>query len=107
MYEQAKKQKKAKASTKITETKSIQVKIATGDGDLAIKAKTASKWLAEGHRIKVELYLQGRAKYMNEAFLKERLDRVLNLITEKYKIAEPVKKIPKGMMLVIERDSKK
>ena len=107
LYEQAKKQKKAKASTKITETKSIQVKIATGDGDLATKAKTASKWLAEGHRIKVELYLQGRAKYMNEAFLKERLDRVLNLITEKYKIAEPVKKIPKGMMLVIERDSKK
>lgn len=107
MYELSKKQKKAKAGTKTTETKSIQVKIATGDGDLALKAKTASNWLKEGHRIKVELYLQGRAKYLDDTFLKERLDRVLNLITEDFKIAEPLKKVPKGMMLTIERNTKK
>lgn len=106
-YEQNKKAKKAKAGVKISETKSIQVKVGTGDHDLELKAKTASKWLAEGHRIKVELYLAGRTKYMAENFLKERLDRVLNLITEQFKIAEPLKKGPKGMMLTIERDTKK
>ncbi len=106
-YEQNKKQKKAKAGSKATETKSIQIKIATGDHDLELKAKTASKWLKEGHRIKVELFLAGRAKYMNEAFLKERLERVLHLITEHYKVAEPYKKSPKGLMITIERDNKK
>ncbi len=106
-YEQNKKAKKAKAGVKTSETKSIQVKVGTGDHDLELKAKTASKWLAEGHRIKVELYLAGRTKYMAENFLKERLDRVLNLITEQFKIAEPLKKGPKGMMLTIERDTKK
>jgi translation initiation factor IF-3 len=103
-YEQNKKQKKAKAGAKPTETKSIQVKIATGDHDLALKAKTASTWLKEGHRIKIELYLSGRAKYMQEAFLKERLERILHLITEHYKIADGFKKGPKGIVVTIERD---
>ena len=105
-YEQSKKLKKARANAKPTETKSIQIKIGTGDHDLELKAKQASSWLREGHRIKVELYLVGRAKYMQESFLKERLDRVLHLITEDYKIAESYKKGPKGLMVTIERDRK-
>lgn len=107
MYELNKKAKKAKAGAKATETKSIQVKVGTGDADLALKAKQASLWLKEGHRIKVELFLKGRTKYMDENFLKERLDRVLHLITEQYKIAEALKKVPKGLMLTIEREIKK
>lgn len=106
LYELQKKRKKA-SSGKATETKSIQVKIGTGEHDLALKAKTASKWLSEGHRVKVELYLSGRTKFMDEKFLKERLQRILNLITEEYKISEEVKKVPKGFMLTIERTTKK
>lgn len=102
-YEQSKKEKKAKAGATSTETKSIQVKIGTGEHDLALKAKNASKWLKEGHRIKVELFLAGRAKYMEEAFLKERLDRVMRLITEEYKISEAYKRGPKGLTLTIEK----
>lgn len=103
-YTENKKQKKAKAGAKPTETKSIQIKIGTGEHDLELKAKTASKWLRDGHRIKVELYLSGRAKYMQDSFLRERLERVLHLITENYKIAEAYKKGPKGPTMTIERD---
>lgn len=106
-YSENKKAKKAKVGAKMSETKAIQVKVGTGDHDLELKAKTASKWLAEGHRIKVELFLSGRSKYMDEKFLRERLDRVLKLITEHYKIAEPIKKGPKGLLLTIERDVNK
>jgi len=103
-YEQNKKLKKAKAGAKTTETKAIQIKIGTGDNDLALKARKASEWLKEGHRIKVELFLSGRSKYMPDAFLRERLDRVLHLITENYKIAEVYKKGPKGPTITIEKD---
>lgn len=103
-YEQKKKLQKARAGAKTTETKNIQIKIGTGDHDLELKAKTASKWLKEGHRIKVELFLRGRSKGMQDDFLKERLDRVLHFITEQYKIAEPHKRSPKGLAIVIERD---
>ena len=102
-YEAKKKLKKSKANSKHTETKSIQVKIGTGDHDLELKAKKASKWLKEGHRIKVELFLAGRAKYMNINFLKERLDRVLHLITEDYKVSDAYKRGPKGIVTTIEK----
>ena len=102
-YEINKKLKKSRANTNKTETKSIQIKIGTGDHDLELKAKTASKWIKEGHRIKIELFLAGRAKYMNEQFLKERLDRILHLITEDYKISDSYKKGPKGLMITIEK----
>lgn len=102
-YEASKKLKKARAGAKTTETKSIQIKIGTGDHDLELKAKTASKWLKEGHRIKIELFLSGRAKYMDEKFLKERLDRVLHLITEDHKVAESYKRGPKGLFITIEK----
>ena len=44
---------------------------------------------------------------MDDKFLKERLDRVLKLITENYKISDPAKRSPKGLMLTIERDTVK
>ena len=103
-YEQNKKQKKAKAGAHRTETKSVQIKIGTGEGDLALKARKASEWLAEGHRIKVELFLSGRSKYMDDKFLRERLNRILTLITEKYKVAEEYKKGPKGPIITLERE---
>jgi len=106
LYELGKKKKKA-GTGKTTETKSIQVKVGTGEHDLILKAKTASKWLAEGHRIKIELYLSGRSKFLDEKFLRERLNRILNLITEEYKIAEEIKRVPKGLMLTIERGAKR
>lgn len=102
-YELSKKLKKARANASTTETKSIQIKIGTGDHDLELKAKTASKWLKEGHRIKIELFLIGRTKFMNQDFLKERLERVLNFITEEYKIADSIKKGPKGLVVTIEK----
>ncbi len=105
-YAESKKAKKAKAGAKPTETKAIQIKIGTGDHDLELKAKTASTWLSEGHRIKVELYLSGRAKYMDEKFLKERLERVLKLITINFKISDSFKKSPKGYIVTIEREKK-
>lgn len=103
-YETNKKLKKAKASANKTETKSIQIKTGTGDHDLELKAKAASRWIKEGHRIKIELFLAGRAKYMDEKFLRERLDRILHLITEDYKISDTYKKGPKGLMITIEKN---
>jgi len=102
-YDEKKKQKVAKTKVKTIETKSLQVKIATDEHDLQLKAKKASEWLAEGHRIKLDLYVTGRAKYMDFKFLNERLERILKLITEKYKIAEAPKKAMKGLTMVIER----
>jgi translation initiation factor IF-3 len=103
LYDQKKKQKEAKAKAHNVEVKSVQIKIGTDENDLNIKAKRTSKWLAEGHRVKVELFLPGRTKYMDNAFLEERLNRILKLLTTDYKVAEPAKKSPKGRTMIIEK----
>ncbi len=103
LYEQKKKQKAAKVKAHNVEVKTIQVKVGTDENDLSIKAKKASEWLSEGHRIKVELFLPGRLKYMDKAFLEDRLKRLLKLLSIDYKIASPVQKSPKGLTMIIEK----
>lgn len=103
-YERSKKEKVAKAKVKVSETKEVQIKVGTGDNDMALKAKKAAEWLAEGHRVRAELFLKGRYKGMEEKFLKERLERFLVRIPYAYKVAEPVARSPKGFAAVIERD---
>jgi translation initiation factor IF-3 len=106
-YEQKKKQKDIKANSFITETKSVQVKIGTGTHDKELKAGRAAEWLVEGHRVKVDLFLWGRYKYMEEAFLKDRLKGFLNMIKVPYKIADEIKRSPKGFSCTLERDKSK
>ena len=102
-YEIKKKAKEVKAKSHVTETKGMQVKIGTGDHDLNLKAKRVAEWLTEGHRVKVDLFLWGRYKYMEEGFLKERLERFLKIIPTEYKIAEEIKRSPKGFSATLER----
>jgi len=105
-YEQQKKRREIKAKSHTTETKSVQVKIGTGDHDMQLKAKKAAAWLGEGHRVKVDLFLWGRYKYMEFGFLKERLERFLKLIPADYKLADPISKSPKGLATTLERAKK-
>ncbi len=106
-YEQEKKRREIKAKSHTTETKSVQVKIGTGENDMRLKADKAAAWLSDGHRVKVDLFLWGRYKYMEFNFLKERLERFLKLIPHEYKLAEPISKSPKGLATVLERVGKK
>ena len=105
-YETKRKPSEVKSKSHSTETKSVQVKIGTGEHDQILKAKRAAEWLSEGHRVKVDLFLWGRYKYMEEAFLKERLQRFLKIIPIEYKIADDIKKSPKGYTITIEREGK-
>lgn len=107
-YEQKKKDKEMKQrATKVTETKEAQVKIGTSTNDMNIKAGKIGAWLKEGHRVKIDLFLWGRYKYMEFEFLKDRLERFLQIIPEGFKIADEIKKSPKGLSVVIERDASK
>lgn len=101
-YESGRKAREIKAKSHVTETKNIQVKIGTGEHDQQLKAKRIAEWLHEGHRVKVDLFLWGRYKYMDPAFLKERLERFLKIIPAEYKVADEMKRSPKGFTTTIE-----
>lgn len=105
-YETKRRASQIKAKSNVTETKSVQVKIGTGEHDQILKAKRAAEWLSEGHRVKVDLFLWGRYKYMEAGFLKERLERFLKIIPIEYKIGDEIKKSPKGYTVTLEREGK-
>lgn len=105
-YEQKKRESVARSKAKVSETKEVQIKVGTGENDMRLKAKRGAEWLAEGHRVRAELFLKGRYKGMDEAFLKHRLEKFIMLIPFAYRIAEPVARSPKGFAAIIERDPK-
>lgn len=102
-YAEKKKAKQQKAKSHAVEVKQVQVTIGTSDHDLSRKMNEASDWLAGGHRIKVELTLKGREKYLDPKFLEARLNRALQFITTSYKIADPARKGPRSLSTIIER----
>ncbi len=102
-YELKKRIQEQKKKVHQVEVKTLQVKIGTGEHDLELKAKKASAWLSEGHRIKLDLFLPGRAKYLDKNFLNERMERMLKFITVEYKVAQPPQKSPKGLTVVLEK----
>lgn len=105
-YERSKRESAARAKVKVSETKEVQIKVGTGENDMRLKAKKAAEWLADGHRVRIELFLKGRYKGMDESFLKTRLEKFMLLIPYAYKIAEPITRAPKGFAGILERDLK-
>ena len=105
-YQEKRRASEVKAKSHVTETKSVQVKIGTSEHDQLLKARRAAEWLSEGHRVKIDLFLWGRYKYMEEAFLKERLQRFLKIIPIEYKVADEMKRSPKGFTTTLEREGK-
>lgn len=104
MFELSKKQKEVKAKAHVTETKNIQISVGISENDIMTKTKQAAAWIKEGHRVKIDLQLKGRTKYMDDAFLKARMERVLAVIPVEYKVAEPLKKVlNKSYMIVLEK----
>jgi translation initiation factor IF-3 len=101
-YQQQKKQKDSKKShTSIL--RSVRLNIGTSEHDLELKAKKASKFLEKGDRVRIELLLRGRAKYLDKNFIEERLKRILSFITQEHKVVEGPKKGPRGIAILIER----
>ncbi|PIQ68068.1 MAG: translation initiation factor IF-3 [Candidatus Taylorbacteria bacterium CG11_big_fil_rev_8_21_14_0_20_46_11] len=102
-YAENKKQKATKGKVHTVEVKAVQIKVGTSEHDLDLKARRVSEWLTDGNRVTVSLYLIGRAKYMNQKFLEERLGRILKLIAVEYKVADGIRRGPKGLSMIIEK----
>ncbi len=104
-YIEQKKMRESAKKIREVELKIIRLKIGTSPHDLEVKARKISEFLKEGHRVKVELFLRGQAKYLDKNFLKERIRRILPLITENCRLIESPPKGPAGMSVILEKTS--
>lgn len=103
LYKEKQKERGASKCSKEAELKILRINLGTSIHDLEIKTKKASEFLKEGHRLRLELFLRGREKYLDKNFLEGRILRALNLISEPYKFLQEIKRGPRGLYVVIEK----
>ncbi len=99
-YQQAKKQQKSKNNQKKIDIKGIRIRPTTGENDLNFKANQKKKFLAKGHKIKIEIILKGREKaFQNEA--KEKLQSFIDKIDLETKIEQDISRQFNGFYVLI------
>ena len=107
IYDRSKKDKGKSIPQAANMTKALQIKVGTGADAVNQRVTQTAKWLGEGYKIKIDLFLFGRYKFMEESFLKERLQNFLDLITVPYVILEDMQKSSKGFSVTIQQSKKK
>ena len=90
-YEQEKHRKKQRARQKKIETKGVRISFRIGEHDLATRRSQATKFLEQGHKVKVDLVLRGRERaYLSEA--KTGMEQFANSLGQDTFIEQPFSK---------------
>lgn len=106
-YRKEKEQRKAQRGVKTSGLKGIRVRLGTSTHDIALKMKKAAEFLHEGHKIKLDLNLRGREKYLNPQFIRNRLTHIINQMPARVLVVEGPKKGPRGLTVTLELDKRK
>jgi len=101
-YQQEKELKKRKLQEKQTTQKSIRIGFNEGEHDLNVKIKKIEKFLGENRAVAIEMRLRGRQKAHFD-LAKEKIDNFCKKITIPYKVIQPLKKVPRGLMIVLKQ----
>lgn len=100
LYMQSKQERLHKAKQKKTETKAIRLSLKIEKHDMQVKAKKINKFLDEGHKVKLDLYLRGREKAFRDEGRKK-LELFLEMFPEEVYQEQPIKKTPQGFFTLL------
>ena len=103
LYKEKRKDRGVNKSSPDSAMRMVRIHLGTSSHDLVLKAKKIDEFLKEGSRVKIDLFLKGREKYLDREFLKERLNRAVNLVTEQYKVFQEFGKGPRGIFIIVEK----
>jgi translation initiation factor IF-3 len=80
-YQKMKELQKAKAKSKQTELKQMRFGLKIGSGDLDIKLRKIRKFLAEGHKVRLQIRFKGREMAHKELGF-DMADRITQLLED-------------------------
>jgi translation initiation factor IF-3 len=96
LFELQKKERAAKSNAHKVETKEVRLRPGTGDGDLEIKSKHAREFLAEGHKVSLQLRFRGREMSHKELGV-EMIRKFAALLADCAKIEQEPRSEGRGM----------
>jgi len=101
-YQKGKEEKKQRQSEKVMELKHVRITPRAAKNDLEVKAKKASGFLEEGHKIEVMIFMRGREKGKKDWSL-EKLKSFLTMIPTPHTITMEPKFAGRGFVMQIEK----
>ena len=104
-FEQEKRLKESRKKTKTVKLKEIRMQPRIEKHDLQFKTKHIKEFLAEGFKVKVTIRFRGRELAHTELG-KDKLDQVLELLEDSYKIESPPKMEGRFMSMFLSSQSK-
>jgi translation initiation factor IF-3 len=84
-YQQEKLFKKQRAAQKTSGLKHVRISIRTQKNDLEVAARKVNEFLAEGHKVEIQVHLRGREKSMRD-LAKQKFHDFLKYLTVEFKI---------------------
>jgi len=101
-YKKEKEFRKKRLKDKQSSPKSIRIGFNEGEHDLGTKVKRTEKFLQEGKTVTIEMKLKGREKAHFD-LAKKKIDEFLAKIEIEYKVIQPLKKVPRGLITVLRK----
>ncbi len=104
LYNLDKKDKKSRKRVKTTSVKIIKISFKISEHDMNTSAERVRKFLEKGDKVKIEIVLKGREKYLDD-FWKKKILKFLEIIQElvDVKKEKELKKEGQGANLVISK----
>jgi translation initiation factor IF-3 len=81
LYEQQRKERKARKNQVVVKVKEIQLKPKTDDHHLGFKIREARKWLEDGMKVKIRVRFRGR-EITHAHIGRDRLEEIKNLLSD-------------------------
>lgn len=99
-YEREKGEREHGKKQKDVELKGIRIGFTTGKHDLEMRAHQIDKFLAQGHKVRIQMKLSGREKAHGSLAL-EKFNQFLGMITADYHLELPPKRLPQGFLAIV------
>jgi translation initiation factor IF-3 len=104
-YQQEKLAQEARKKVKKITLKEVRLSVRIGDHDLNFKAKKASEFMGEGHKIKADIRMRGREQAHPELAF-EVLKRFQGLLTSPFKVESGPTKLGSTISIIISPEVK-
>ncbi len=104
-FDAAQKAKESRRKSSAAQIKEMKYRPKIGTGDFDTKTRQVSKFLSDGHKVKITIMFRGRELYHPELG-KDILDRIAESVTEVGKVEVAPKLDGRNMLMVLAPDRK-
>jgi len=105
-YDMAQRAKEARRKSTTATVKEMKYRVKIGPGDFDTKTRQVSRFLGEGHKVKITIMFRGRENDHPELGMKI-LDRIVENIDEVGKVESAPKRDGRNMVMVLAPDKQK